>query len=178
MKIEILERGYKAKDKLKNLIEKKLSRFEKYLDDNANARVVLSEVKGSYKLEITITCNGMFIRSEVETDNMYANIDLCMAKLERQLVKYSQKFISKNRKQVFTPDLLMFFDDIPTFKKPQITKRKKYDLVPMDEDEALEQLELLDNDFYVFINKKTQKVNVLYRRHGNDGEFGLIETNE
>ena len=174
MKIEILERGYKAKDKLKDLLEKKLNRFDKYLSEDANIKVVLSEVKGSFKTEVTIKSNGMFIRSEVESDNMYANIDLCMAKLERQIVKYSGKIAG--RKRSIAPDLLLYFDELPTFKKPEIVKRKTYNLVPMTEKEALEQIELIGNDFYVFVNKKTGAVNVLYKRHGDEGEYGLIET--
>ena len=67
------------------------------------------------------------------------------------------------------------FDEIPTFKKPSITKRKKYDLYPMSEQEAIEQLELVDNSFYVFLNQETQGVCVAYRR--DDGDFGIIETN-
>ena len=93
MKIEIVERNYKAREKLKDLLEKKLNRFEKYLDENAAAKVVLAENKGRFKTEITVSSSGMFVRSEVETDNMYVNIDLCLAKLERQIVKYSQKHL-------------------------------------------------------------------------------------
>jgi len=174
MKIEILERGYKAKEKFKDILTKKLSRFEKYLDDNASAKVVLSEVKGDYKLEVTIASKGMFVRSEVVSDNMYANIDLCLAKLERQIVKYSAKFVAKRRR--IEPDLLMFFDEVPVFEKPKITRRKAYDLKPMTEEEAMEQIELIDNDFYVFLNVETNTVCVLYKRHGGS-EYGIIETN-
>jgi putative sigma-54 modulation protein len=174
MKIEILERGYKAKDKLRDLITKKLTRFEKYLDDDAAAKVVLSEIKGQYKLETTISSRGMYVRSEVESDNMYANIDLCLAKLERQIVKYSQKLTSKRRD--IDPSLLLFFDEVPEFKKPVIAKRKSYELEPMTEAEALEQIELIGNDFYVFFNKKTNSVCVLYKRVGAESEYGIIET--
>ena len=76
MKIDILERNYKAKDKLKDLIEKKINRFEKYLDRNSSCKVVLSSRKDNvYKMEVTIQSKGMFVRSEVESDNMYANIE-------------------------------------------------------------------------------------------------------
>ena len=174
MKIEILERNYKAKDKFKDILTKKLGRFEKYLDENASAKIVLSEVKGDFKLEVTVASKGMFVRSEVVSDNMYANIDLCLAKLERQIVKYSEKFVARRRK--IEPELLMFFDEVPSFEKPKITKRKKYELEPMSEEQAIEQIELVDNDFYVFLNKKTDTVCVLYRRHNSKSEFGIIET--
>ena len=174
MKIEILERNYKAKDKLKDLLTKKLNRFEKYLDEGAQAKVVLSEIKGNFKTEITISCKNMFVRSEVETDNMYANIDLCLAKLERQIVKHSEKFLSKRRN--VEPELLLFFDELPKFEEPKITKRKKYELEPMTEKEALEQAELVGNDFYIFMNKKTDSVCLLYKRHNSENEYGIIET--
>lgn len=173
MKIEILERDYKTKDRLKDLIEKKLGRFDKYLGDEAQAKVVLSSRKDRYKMEISIKSRGLFVRSEVETDNMYANLDLCLAKMERQIVKYSDKII--DRKRNFDVRELEFFDMLPEFKQTKITKHKLYDLEPMTEKEAIEQLDLLGNTFYVFINVKTQKVAVCYKR--DDGDYGVIDTN-
>ena len=174
MKIEIVERNYKAKDKFKEIITKKLNRFEKYLDKDASAKVVLSEQNGRNKLEVTIASKGKYIRSEVESDNMYANIDTNLAKLERQIVKYSAKQTA--RRNVIDPALLEFYDEIPQIIEPKITKRKKYELEPMTEKEAMELAELIDNDFYVFLNKKTNTVCVLYRRHNTQGEYGIIVT--
>lgn len=174
MKIDILERGYKAKDKLRDLIEKKVNRFDKYVGEDANCKIVLSmRNENSYKMEVTLSAKNLFVRSEVESDNMYVNIDTCLSKIERQIVKHQDKLASK--KIAFNPADLFFFDELPTFRKPVISKRKHYDLHPMSEEEAIEQLELVDHDFYVFLNEKTQKVNVLYRR--GDEDYGVIETN-
>ena len=104
---------------------------------------------------------------------MYANLDLCLAKMERQIVKYSDKII--DRKRNFDVRELEFFDMLPEFKQAKITKHKLYDLEPMTEKEAIEQLDLLGNTFYVFINVKTQKVAVCYKR--DDGDYGVIDTN-
>ena len=175
MKIEIVERNYHAREKLKDLIEKKLNRFEKYLEQNATAKVVLAANNGRFKTEITISSGGMFVRSEVETDNMYVNVDLCLAKLERQIVKYSQKHLSRRRE--VDPSLLLFFDEVPDFSEPKITKRKTFDLAPMTEADALDQMELVGNDFYVFLNSKTNSVCVVYKRHNAPNEYGIIETN-
>ena len=172
MKIEILEREYKAKERLVDLIEKKLNRFEKFLSDDANAKVVLSNKKDRYKMEVTIKDRGLYVRSEVETDNMYANLDLCLSKIERQIVKYSDKIIDKKRSVDVRE--LDFFDMVPTFKKPEITKRKEYELTPMTEVEAIEQMDLIGNDFYAFIDVKTQKVAIVYKR--TDGDYGIINT--
>lgn len=176
MRIDILERGYKAKDKLKDLIEKKVNRFEKYVGSDANCKVVLSSRnENSYKMEVTLTNKNMFVRSEVESDNMYVNIDTCLSKIERQIVKHTDKMASRKKAELIDPMDLLFFDELPHYRKPEITKRKHYDLHPMNEIDAAEQLELVDHDFYVFLNEKTQKVNVLYRR--KDGDYGIIETN-
>ncbi len=175
MKIDILERGYKAKDKLRDLIEKKVNRFDKYVGENASCKVVLSmRNENSYKMEVTLTAKNLFVRSEVESDNMYVNIDTCLSKIERQIVKHQDKLASAKKAVAFDPAELLFFDELPRFRKPVISKRKHYDLYPMSEEEAIEQLELVDHDFYVFLNEKTQNVNVLYRR--GDDDYGIIET--
>ena len=173
MKIEIVQRNYVAKDKLTDLINKKLSRFEKYLDDNASAKVVLSKAGNTerYKMEVTIRAVGVFVRSEVLSDNMYANLDTCLAKLERQIVRISDK--AKSSVKV-DPSTLLFFDEVPEETHAQIVKRKEFELDELTEDEAIEQIEVLDNDFYIYKDRKTQLVCVLYKRA--DGDYGLIQT--
>lgn len=174
MKIEIFEKNYTVKEKLKELIEKKLERLEKYFNKDVQCKVVCSmRGKDRLKMEITLSTAGRFIRSEVESDNMYTNLDTCLSKIERQVVKYSDKLLAKRRKEVI--DDLMFFDDVPEFTTPKIVKNKAFQLVPISEQEAIEQLELLDNDFYVFLNNKTYRVNVIYKRA--DGDYGVIDTN-
>ena len=175
MKIEFFEKNYKAQTKLKDLIEKKVNKFEKYLGENASCRVTLSSRNNnSFKMEVSVQADGLFVRSEVESDNMYANLDTCLSKIERQVVKHQGKLASFKRTNLIDAKDLLFFDELPTFKKTQITKRKKYDLYPISEQDAIELLELTDHDFYVFLNEKTQKVNIVYTRH--DGDYGLIET--
>lgn len=175
MKIEIVERGgYTAREKLVALIEKKVDRFDKYLSDNASCKVVLSASRGErFKMEVSLSDKGKFIRAEVESDNMYANVDLCLAKVEKQIVKHSEKLIDRKRNADALLDF-MFFDDVPEFDTPKIVKRKHYDLAPMSEEEAMEQIELVGHDFYVFLNEKTQMVNVLYKRA--DEDYGIITT--
>lgn len=173
MKIEILQRNYSARDRLIELINKKLTRFEKYLSDGASAKVVLSKAGNAerYKMEMTVRDVGVFVRSEVESDNMYANLDNCLAKLERQIVRISGK--AKSSVKV-DPDSLLFFDEMPEDTHAKIVKRKEYELDEITENEAIEQLELLDNDFYIFKDRKTGLVCVLYKRL--DGDYGLIQT--
>ena len=86
MKIDILSKNYDAKERLTNIIEKKVARLEKFLGNKASCKVLLSQTKDRYKMEVTINADGRFIRSEVESDNMYANVDICLAKVERQII--------------------------------------------------------------------------------------------
>ena len=171
MKIDIMSKNYEAKERLTNVIEKKVARLEKFLGKNASCKVLLSQTKDRYKMEVTINADGRFIRSEVESDNMYANVDLCLAKVERQIIKYGDKIKSFKRQSL---DELSFFDEIPVFKKNKIVKRKSYELVPMTEEQAMEEMDLVGHDFFVFNNKKTGTVCVLYKRE--EGDFGIIET--
>lgn len=173
MKIEFVQRNYSAKERLVELINKKLTRFEKYLDDDATAKVVLTRAGNTdrYKMEISIRSIGVFVRSEVQSDNMYANLDTCLAKLERQIVRISDK--AKSSVKV-DPTTLQFYDEVPEEAHAQIVKRKEFELDELTEEEAIEQIELIDNDFYIYKDRKSGLVCVLYRR--TDGDFGLIKT--
>lgn len=176
MKINILEKNYIAREKLKDLIEKKVNKFEKYLGTDATCKVVLSSRKENvYKMEVNVQAPGLFVRSEIESDNMYVNLDTCLAKIERQIVKHHNKLSEIKKIDLIDATDLLFYDEIPTFNEPKITKRKAYDLYPMSEKEALERIEMLGNTFYVFLNEKTSKVCVIYLRE--DGDYGFIETN-
>jgi len=174
MKIEITQRNYVAKDKLLDLIDKKIQKFEKYLGSNASVKVVLSKA-GSlerYKMEVTIKSNDLFVRSEVETDNMYANLDLCLAKIERQIVRISGKV--KDAVKNVDPMDMLFYDAVPEIKPAAIVKRKEFELDTLSEDDAMDKIELLGNDFYIYKDADSGNVNVLYKRE--DGNYGLIKT--
>ena len=172
MKIDVVGRNYKVSERLKSLIEKKLGRFDKFFDKPATVKVVCSAEKDRYKMEINLSAGSMFIRSEVETDNMYSNLDVCLARLEKQVVK----FIGKTGKKAKAIDFSEFeyFDELPEIVIPKITKRKTFALVPMTEQEALIQMDMVGNDFFIFMNSANDSICVLYKRE--DGEVGLIET--
>lgn len=174
MKIEIVQRNYVAKEKLTELIKKKVEKFEKYLQSGASAKVVLSKAGKleRYKMEVTIKDVNLFVRSEVESDNMYANLDTCLAKIERQIVRIA----GKNKSSVKNVDAnsLLFFDEIPEVEPAKIVKRKEFDLDRLTEEQAIDQLELIGNDFYIYRDIETGNINVIYRRE--DGDYGLIKT--
>jgi len=171
MKIEYIERKYKISKKLKELISDKLSRLDKYFGNDANARVVASEQNKKEKLEVTIINKGVIYRGEVMSDNMYANIDLALPKIEKQIVRQNEKQKSIARKERVPFEFIQ--------KKPaplaEIYKKKSFDLDPITVEEAKEALERLDHEFFIFLNVETGKINVMYVRH--DGKYGLIEVN-
>ena len=172
MKIEINSNNYNVSDKLKDIIERKVGKLDKYFNDDAVAKVKCKMEGNTAKLELSVRSKGLFYRSEVSSDNMYDNVDLALPKVERQIVKYGDKFIARLKKDSLNKDYL-FFDELPVFKKADVVKKKTFELEPISVEDAKVFLENIDNNFYVFMNRETGRVNVLYRR--NDGNFGLIE---
>lgn len=181
MYIEYLCKNYDPSDKLKAVIDKKVQKLDKFFDDNTRLKAVLK--KGStrstddvYTLELTILLDGMVLRAEVTSDNMYSNIDLALPKLEKQIIRHHKKLEAKTKKFRLR-DMSAIVEDVPeeeVKEEKTIVRTKKYALVPMSIDDAVEELELVGHNFFVFLNKATNSVNVLYVRH--DGNYGLIDT--
>ncbi len=175
MKIDIIERnGYAVSQRLDRILREKLERLEKYFDDEVNVKVVCLKVAKQEKLEITITSKGLLYRAEVQSDNMYDNIDIALPKLEKQIVRNNEKRKEKKAKGSKQENFLPFeFLEEEPEELPAIYKRKTFDLDPMLIDDARFAIERLGHDFFVFLNAETGKINVLYRRR--DGKFGLID---
>ncbi len=181
MNIEYLCKNYDASDKLKSIIDKKVQKLDKFFDDDTRIKIGLK--KGNtrntddlYTLELTIMLDGAIMRAEVTTDNMYSNIDLAIPKLEKQIIRHHKKIESKTKK-LRIKDFSAIPGDIPeeeVKEEKTLVRSKCYTLIPMSVDDAIEELELIGHNFYVFLNKSTNSINVLYVR--NDGNYGLIET--
>lgn len=175
MKIEFIEKNYDIGNRLKDLITKKIEKLDRYFGDNAVARVVCSLQNKTYKLELTVTNKGLLYRAEVTGENMYENIDFALPKIERQIIKQSQKRKDSFKSNAFEVPSFLFLEEEPKEEKKEIYKTKKFELDPITVEDAEMNLEAVDHDFYVFLNAETGKVNVLYRR--KDGKLGLIECN-
>ena len=157
---------------LKTYAEEKVRKFERYLSDISEAVVTLSiEKKYRHKAEVLLRVNGYLIQAEGVTDEIYASIDEVSEKLERQVKKYKEKLVS-HRKGAAKPAEDTGKAALP-HETGRIIKNKRFELKPMSPDEASMQMELLDKDFFVFINDISSDINVIYRRR--DGNFGLIE---
>ena len=158
-------------DAIRDYAVSKIDKMEKYFEnpDEVSVKVVFSIRGREQKVEITINSINFDLRSEVSHSDMYAAIDLAVDKLEQQMRKFKSKLMSKERVEIVYDDIID--DDV----LEEVVKRKKVYLKPMDEEEAIMQMEFLGHTFFVFKDIKTEKVNVLYKRL--DGAYGVIETN-
>ena len=158
---------------LKDAIEQKLGKLERYFTPETDINVTLSVEKGRQKIEVTIPVKGNIIRSEQTSNDMYVSIDLVEEIIERQLRKYKTKIINKKQNvETFQPEFIEkdYEDDTNEIK---IIRTKKFGFKPMYPEDACVQMELLGHNFFVFLNAETEEVNVVYKRKGNT--YGLIE---
>lgn len=172
MKYTIRGEKLEVTDAIKDYAMEKLDKMEKYFDNPEEVSIkVLFSVRGrEQKVEVTINSKNYDLRAEVSHSDMYAAVDLAIDKLENQMRKFKSKLMSYDRVQI-----LYDFDEEVEEEIEEVVKRKKIFLKPMDEEEAILQMELLGHTFYVYKDMKTDKVNVLYKRY--DGTYGVIETN-
>lgn len=175
MKIEIIEKNYDVGKRLRDLIEKKTLKLERYFSQDVNCKIVCKNDNKLFKMEVTITGKDAFYRAEVTGENMFENIDLALPKIERQIVKHSQK--KKDLKRQTVPaETYEFLTEEPEEFNPLIKRRKVFNLDPITVEDAVVLLDTTDHDFYVFLNSETGKVNIVYKR--KDGDVGLIEVNK
>ena len=174
MKITIIGKNFKTYEKLQNTIEKKFDKLGKYFAEDITTSVILSRERGNDKIEATINAKGAVFRAEEVTEDIYEGIDLVVDKLSNQMTKFKgklQKRYNDNKalKFEFVPEPEEDYD----YEDAKVVKTKTFDLMPMDVDEAILQMEMLQHDFFVFMNMNTGKVNVVYKR--KDKDYGLLE---
>jgi putative sigma-54 modulation protein len=170
----ITSKNLNASDHLKEIIESKFQKLGKYFSSDINVNVTLSLEKGRQKVEATINAKGTIFRAEDTTNDVYSGVDRVVDKLSAQMSKFKTKLQKKHK-----DNKTILFADVPDYPddetdEPAIVRRKKFDLLPMSVDEALMQMELLEHNFFVFLNMETDTVSVIYKR--NDGNYGLLET--
>lgn len=176
MNIEYTVKNCTVTDRLKKITKQKLDKLDKYFAGNeTTAKVGLKSQANSLTTEVTLDYNGNFVRASGTSKNFYKNLDAVLPKLEAQIRKYRTRF-DKHHKNVSFNDVAMFEGETETKaenKRYNVVKEKKFKLEPMTVKEAQETMELLGHSFYVFLEAKTQTIQVLYLR--NDGDLGLIE---
>lgn len=174
MKIGIYAKNYEVGEKLKNITEQKLAKLDKYFkDDETTAKVSFKKQGNSLTTEIMLDYNGKLVRATATGDNFYDNIDVILPKLEGQIRKHRTKFDKHNKNTAFLDAAIYDLKSDEEKLAREIVKKKNFALSPMTVKEAEEEMELLGHSFYVFLEAKTNTVQVLYKR--DDGDLGLIE---
>jgi putative sigma-54 modulation protein len=181
--VQIHARDLNISPRLREYVEKKVSRLEHYLPSINEARVDLAEVKSARSAsdrqvaQLTVLARGVVLRAEERKDDIFAAVDAVLDKMQGQIEHYKGKrWHGRNNgagaESVAEPDEAESAPDLEP--AGSVVRRKRFGLMPMDEAEALEQMTLLGhNSFFVFYNSDSNRMNVLYRRQ--DGNFGLID---
>lgn len=174
MKITVTGKNIAVTDALKDTVIKKVSKLDKYFNPDVEAQATLSVQKNHHIIEVTIPFDGVILRAEESTDDMYTSIDNVIDKLDKQILKHKtrleRKLKGNSLKSIVTkPGDVENDDDY----NPQIVRTKRFAIKPMPVDEAVLQMDLLGHSFFVFLNAETEEVNVVYKR--KDGRYGLIE---
>ena len=174
MNVQVRGRNIQVTPALKDYVEKRLSKLDKFVENYnfGEAQVTMKVEKESHRVEVTIPVNGMILRGEETTGDMYGSIDLVVEKLEKQVNRYKGRLSKRGR----------IFNDVPIVTEiqtpvdddtPKILRNKRFNIKPMSVEEAVLQMNLLGHSFFVFSNADGERANVVYKR--KDGNYGLIE---
>jgi putative sigma-54 modulation protein len=164
-------------DSLKEYATEKVMRLKKYVVSPADAHVVLAKQKYHFIADIKVISRGIVMRGEESSEDLYSSIDQAVEKIERQARKYRDKIRHyepvKLGKEILVRHNVVDQDSLDNHVEPKVIRSSEFHAKPMSVDEAVMQMDLMNNDFLVFTNSSTQDINVVYRRL--DGDFGLIE---
>lgn len=173
MQVQVRGRNIEVTDALKDYVAKRLGKLDKYMENLGDAQVALTVVRGFHRVEVTIPIDGMILRGEESTGDMYASIDLVVDKLEKQIEKYKGKLQKRGNRFIEGQRAMAPVKREDEDDGPKLVRTKRFAIKPMPVDEAILQMNLLGHNFFVFSNAETEQVNVVYKR--KDGNYGLIE---
>lgn len=173
MKVNITGKNFNTYKHLQETLEKKFERLGKYFSDDIIVNVVLSQERGKDKIEATINAKGAVFRAEEVTPDIYEGIDRVVDKLSSQMSRFKGKL-----KKRYNNNKALKFEFVPEYEEEveetSVVKTKKFELRPMTVEEAILEMEMLQHNFFVFMDMETDSVNVVYKR--NDKNYGLLET--
>lgn len=174
MKTTIVARKMDLTPGLKEYIETKLEKLNKFFDDDSEAKITMSVEKNRQKIEATIYCRDTIYRVEQSTSDMYVTMDKIIDDMERQIRKHKTRLEKRLRQDAFID---MGIYDIPVDEETEfnIIKTKSLTTKPMSNEEAILQMNLLGHSFFVYKNSETEQNNIVYKR--KDGNYGVIEIN-
>ena len=180
--VTIQGRDFSVSPRLQEYVEKKVGKLDRYLPSVHEARVDLAEIRSArsatdrFVAQLTVPTRGAVLRAEERKDDIYAAVDAVLDKMHRQIERYKGKHIRGRGNGAGAETVALSEAEEEAAVEPSgvVVRRKSFAITPMNEAEAIEQMQLLSHDqFFVFYNGDTDRVNVLYRR--KDGDFGLID---
>ncbi|MCO6450670.1 MAG: ribosome-associated translation inhibitor RaiA [Caldilineales bacterium] len=181
MKLTIQVHNIELTEWLEQYVDKKIGRLDRYLPDIDEARVELREEKTRSAADravaqVTIRSRRTILRAEERTGDIFASIDAVADKLERRIERYKGKNARNSKRAVAhatTVSEAVAVPEVDEMTTTGIVRTKQFEVQPMGPEEAIDQMELLGHDFYVFLNADTGTINVVYRRR--DDAFGLLQ---
>ncbi|MGC9334035.1 MAG: ribosome hibernation-promoting factor, HPF/YfiA family [Anaerolineae bacterium] len=180
MELIIKGKNVEVTDRLRDYVEKKIGKLDRYLPSISEAWVELSSegtkaAADRQVCQITVRSNGTILRAEERSDDMFSSIDNVLDKMYRQIARYKGKRRNRWRGSSVTPEPLPIELEEEEIEEEtsDIVRVKRFAMAPMQPEEAVEQMELLGHDFFVFFNADEGRINVLYRRKG--GNYGLLQ---
>jgi putative sigma-54 modulation protein len=173
MKVTVIAKNMQLTDALREIVQKKISKLEKYFEGNVEARATLSVQKNRHIIEVTIPFNGVLLRGEEATSDMYKSLDLVEDKLERQIRKQKTRLSRKKGVSLRFAEVNNIELRPAEAEQGKLVRVKKFGVKPMDSEEAILQMDLLGHNFFVYQDADSSKVNVVYKR--KDGDYGLLE---
>ena len=176
MKTTILLRQVTITDDVRQLIEKKIGKLDKFFLDNAEAFVTLSKKREKEILELTISAAGSLFRSEVEGPSFCHAIDTAVNVIDRQIRKNKTRLEKRLREGAFLDGGALEPAEIVEEETEFKIRKKSFELKPMTAEEAIMQMNLIGHEFFVYEDQETEQINVVYKR--KDGAYGLIETHK
>lgn len=179
MKFKIIGRKYDLTDKIKDYVEKKLGKLDKFFREESEARVVIGTIKDNDYIEATIYAGGMMYRAEASDKEILVAIDKIVDVIERQIRKNKTRLEKKIKRDATLDNMLISgapYTGGEETKEFEIVKTKRFTVKPMSIEEAILQMNLLGHSFFVFKNQETEEMNVVYKR--KDGKYAVIESIE
>lgn len=163
MKLIIKTKNCKANEDMKGLLEKKFKKLEKFFRNETEANLLIKEEKGKFVVEVTMFVDSTIFRAEKTEDDILTAVDHVVSKLSSQLSKHKTKLQKKHKGHVgFDFSAIPEADNAE--ERHNVVKTKEFELKPMDVEEAILQMELVDHDFFVYLDRETNKVGVVYKR--------------
>lgn len=179
MELIIKGKNVEVTDRLREYVQRKIGKLDRYLPTITEAWVELSmegtkAAQDRQVCQVTVRSNGVILRAEERSDDMFNAIDTVLDKMHRKIARYKGKRENRWKGAGATVEPLpMEVESEAEEETTAIVRRKRFAMTPMQPEEAIEQMELLGHDFFVFYNADEGKINVLYRR--NDGDYGLLQ---